>query len=195
MKKVFSFIIILAILGCNGQSELNTVYFDKEFNWTIKLPKEYKKISYSEWTSKVEDGGSAIERNNDVTFENKTKPIFIFKIDSQNYFESTKMQYDTNKDGELKDYLREYNQIQFNTFKSERPDLKIDTLTTNINIDELTFEKHEMNVSYKNSTNTIIKIINYDRIFDEKLFSINVIYNDEKIGSKLIKEIESSKFK
>ena len=196
MNKIYNFFLILIFLGCNGLSEKDTIYFNKDFNWTIKLPKEYKKMSNSEWNSKVEVGGKALEKNNDVKFENQTRPIFIFKINAQNYFESTVMPYNIDKDGKLKDYLAEYNQIQFNTYKSAKPDLKIDTISTTIKIDELIFDKCEMILRpNENTAKTLIKMISYNRIFDNNLFSVNIIYNDEKIGSKIINEMENSKFK
>jgi hypothetical protein len=189
-------VFVLICLGCNGPLEKDTIYFNKDLNWTIKLPKEYKKMSNSEWNSKVEEGGKTLEKNNDVKFENQTSPIFIFKINAQNYFESTVMPYSIDKDGKLKDYLTEYNQIQFNTYKSAKPDLKIDTISTTIKIDELIFDKCEMILRpNENTTKTLIKMISYNRIFDNNLFSVNIIYNDEKIGGKMINEMENSKFK
>ena len=160
MTKFYNFFLFVLFVSCNGQIEEDTIYFNKDFNWTIKLPKEYEKMNNSEWNSKVEEGGKALENNNDVIFENQTSPIFIFKINAQNYFESTKMPYNINKNGELKDYLTEYNQIQFNTFKSAKPGLKIDTISTSIKIDNLIFNKSEMIVSPKeNSTKILLKVI------------------------------------
>lgn len=195
MNKVLIFFIILVMLGCNGQSEKDTIYFDKEFNWEIKLPKEYNKLSNSEWIAKVKTGGEAMKKNNDVEFKNQSKPIFIFKINSQNYFESTKTPYNIEKNGLLKDYLKEYNEIQYNTIITERADLKITAISTNIKIDNLIFEKHAMNFLDYNTNKTVIKVISYDRLFNDKLFTVNIIYNDENIGSKMITEMENSKFK
>lgn len=68
----------------------------------------------------------------------------------------------------------------------------VNTLTSIQQIDNLDFYVLKMNITYQNKI--LLRILLYNRLFDKQMFILNIIYQDEKIGQKMLDAWKNSTF-
>ena len=132
MKRKFYFIIYLTILiqNCIGQTTAEKEIYDKVFNWTIIIPENFENVSSDEWKKMQNKGEDAMEKTYDIEVINQTKTIFVFKSDQLNYFESNYQPFDTLTDGNYLESCKNVNDMLYETFITQMPEIKIDTTRT-----------------------------------------------------------------
>jgi len=57
------------------------MFHNKDFNWSIPIPKGFEKVADSSWAKMQEKGAAAIENTYDTKVDNQAKTIFVFKSD------------------------------------------------------------------------------------------------------------------
>ena len=193
MKKIHVFIFgtLLCFLSCKGQST-DTKFYDKEFKWSIEIPKDFYKVGKEEWSEKQQKGKDAIEKTVGEEIVNQSKTIFIFKADDMNYFEANYQPYDTESDGDYLENYKNVNRTIYQTFKENMPNAKIDTLSSTEKINDLLFYKYEAKIHLPN--NMILDMIMYSRLFDKKEFTVNIMFVDVKKGKQMMDAWKNSTF-
>lgn len=194
MNKIFYLFIsvIIVFQNCNGQTTAEREIYNKDFKWSIKIPENFENVSADEWTKLQNKGAEAIENTYDEKIVNQSKTIFVFKSDLLNYFESNYQPYDVLVDGDYKESCKIVNQVLYETFVSQIPGIKIDTISTVEKIDNLEFRKFKMKIVYPNKM--VFNVIMYSRLFGKREFSVNIMYVDNRKGQLMLEAWKNSKF-
>jgi len=193
IKNIYAFLVIILLLfqNCNGQKP-ETKFYNKDFKWSIQIPKDFTEVSEKEWAEKQQKGENAIEKTIGEEVINEAKTIFVFKTDDMNYFETNYQPYDINIDGDYLENNKNVNNTIYQTFKDNMPNAKIDTLSSTEKIDNLVFYKYETKINFPN--NMILTSIMFSRLFDKKEFTVNIMFVDPKRGKEMINSWQNSKF-
>jgi hypothetical protein len=137
-------------------------------------------------------GAEAIENTFGEEVINQSKTIFVFKNANFNYFESNYQPFDERIDGDYLESCKNVNEIVFDTFKTQMPNAKIDSLSTIEKISGMDFHTFKVDITYPNGMT--LKSLAYSRLFGLKEFSVNIMYVDDKQGKKMISSWMNSKF-
>ncbi len=180
------------VLSCNGQTTPKNEIYNQDFNWTITIPENFKKVSAEEWANMQNKGADAIEKTYDEKITNRAKTIFVFKSDQLNYFESNYQPFDIATDGDYLESCKNVNYMLYETFKTQIPDIKIDSITSIEKIDNLEFQTFQLKVEYPNKMT--MNVLMFSRLFDKKEFSVNIMYVDNKKGQQMLDSWKKSKF-
>jgi hypothetical protein len=194
MNRLKYFLICLTFITqiCNGQTTPKKEIYNKDFNWTITIPENFENVSEDEWAKMQNKGADAIEKTYDEKVINQAKTIFVFKSDQLNYFESNYQPFDIATDGNYLESWKNVNNMLYETFKIQMPDIKIDSATTTERIDNLEFQTFKMRVEYPNKI--ILNILMFCRLFGKKEFSVNIMYVDNNKGQQILDAWRKSKF-
>jgi len=190
--KYLQICLIIIIQSCNGQTTPKKEIYIKDFNWTITIPENFQNVSGEEWTKLQNKGADAIEKTYDEKVINQSKTISVFKSDQLNYFESNYQPFDIAIDGDYLASCKNVNDILYETFKTQMPDLKIDSTSTIEKIDNLEFQTFKMKVEYPNKM--VLNVLMFSRLFDKKEFSVNIMYVDNNKGQQMLESWRKSKF-
>jgi len=194
MKRLHYFIICIAIISqsCKSSSSFETKFYNKDFDWSITIPKNFDTVSAVQWAKMQNKGMDAIEKTYDQKIDNQAKTIFVFTSDKLNYFESNYQPFDTATDGSFMESCKSVSEVLYQTFAAQMPGTKIDTASSIEKIDNMDFQKLTMKVSYPN--NMVLNMDMYTRLFDKKQFSVNIMYVDKAKGELMLDAWKKSTF-
>lgn len=182
---------ILLVQSCQSQKAAEREIFNADFKWSITIPKNFENVSADEWSKLQNKGKIAIEDTYGEEIINNSKIIFVFKSDDLNYFESNYQPFDPS-DGDYLATCENVNLVLYETFKAQMPNAKIEKRTTTEIVDQLEFQKFEMEVEYPNKM--VLHLLMYSRLFDEKEFSVNIMFVDKAKGAEMLDSWKKSKF-
>ena len=194
MNKLKYFLIGLTFIfqSCNGQTTPKKEIYNKDFNWTITIPENFENVSAEEWAKMQNKGADAIEKTYNEEVVNQAKTIFVFKSDQLNYFESNYQPFDTAIDGDYLESCKNVNNMLYETFITQMPDIKIDSTSSIEKIDNLEFQTFKMKIEYPNKMT--MNVLMFSRLFDKKEFTVNIMYVDKKKGEQMLDSWKKSKF-
>ncbi len=191
---ILNFLLILLLLSsCSGQTktEPRTLY-NEDFKWTITIPENFISVSPKEWAKMQNKGLDAVEDTYGMEVINHAKIIFVFKNADFNYLESNYQPFDVQVDGDYLESCKGVNDILFETFKTQMPNAKIDSISSIEMINNLDFQTFKMKIVFPNGL--IMHSMMYSRLFGKKEFAVNIMYIDEKQGKRMIDAWTKSKF-
>jgi hypothetical protein len=192
--KLRYFLLVLVTLGvniCYGQTN-GKEFYSKDFNWHITIPQGFESVSAEEWAKMQNKGADAIEKTIDGKVENNAKIIFVFKSDKFNYFEANYQPFDAATDGDYLTSCRNVDKVVYETFSQQMPGMKIDTATTTENIDGLSFHQYTIKIRLPNDM--VLNMLMFNRLFDKKEFTVNIMYLDKARGQQMLTAWKSSRF-
>ena len=194
MKKTIIILSLLAVVAGSCEQKTAQEFYDENFQWKITIPENFKAVNSKKWEKSRERGLHAIENTygGDIEIEDYTIPIFTFNNGRFNIFEAMYEPFDPEVDGDFFENSQLVNEILYETFITQMPDVLIDTLTTIEKIDNLDFYLFRINITYPNKT--IMNMLMYSRLFDKQSFALNIMYQDEKIGQKMLDAWKNSTF-
>jgi hypothetical protein len=194
MKKIIlinSIIGFLILTSCNTKEEIRVIEND-DFKWTVKIPKNFRELSESEW-NKVEDRGMDVFENvYGEEVENRVTTLFAFKNGKFQTFESNYQIHDLERDGDHTESNHEVNKIMYEALEETMPNVTLDSISSKEIINGLEFNRFEMNIDFPNGIE--MTTVGYNRLFNDKDFTINIVYTKESVGKELIENILNSKF-
>lgn len=193
MNKLKYFLVGVTIIfqSCNGQTTPKKEIYNKDFNWTITIPENFENVSAEEWTKMQNKGADAIEKTYNEEVVNRAKTIFVFKSDQLNYFESNYQPFDPAIDGDYLESCKNVNNMMYENFVTQMPDIKIDSSSTVEKIDNLEFQTFKMKIKYPN--NMVMNVLMFNRLFDKKEFTVNIMYVDDNKGEQMLDSWKISK--
>jgi hypothetical protein len=109
-----------------------------------------------------------------------------------NYFESNYQPFDTVVDGNYLESCKNVSHVLYETFKTQMPNIKIDTTRMVEEIDNLEFQTFKMKVEYPNKM--VLNLFMFSRLFDKREFSVNIMYVDKSKGQQMLDSWTKSKF-
>ncbi|WP_298790102.1 hypothetical protein [uncultured Allomuricauda sp.] len=195
MQKIILNCIILLLLfsSCDSQtkSDVKTLKIE-EFNWTINIPENFEPINQNEWNKTLKKGMDAIENTLEEEVDNQAVTIFSYKNGQFNNFEANWQPFDVEIDGDYLETYSEVNSMIYQTFKTQIPDAKLDSISSIQKVNGLEFQRFDISIDFPNGIK--MKTIGFSRLFDKKEFTMNITSVDEKIGSKMLDAFLNSKF-
>lgn len=188
--------LLLALFACctinaGAQDKNNELYF-KDFKWHVTIPAGFESVPAEVWQKNQQRGKEAVEDTYDAKVVNKAKIIFVFRSDQVNYFESNYQPFDPEVDGSYAESCKGVEEILYTTFKTQMPDVKLDSSTTKETIDGLSFHVFKMSVHYGNGMTLNLNM--FSRLIGKNEFTVNVMYVDKKKGDMMLKAWRESKF-
>ncbi|MBL7840741.1 MAG: hypothetical protein JNJ75_11405 [Cyclobacteriaceae bacterium] len=184
--------LIIFFQSCTGQKAPKQEIHNNDFNWTITIPENFESVSSADWEKMQNKGADAIEKTYEGEVVRQAKNIFIFRSDQLNYFESNYQPFDPDVDGDYLESCKTVKEVLYETFMTQMPGVKIDTVTTVEKIDNLEFQTLTMKVEYPNKM--VLNLLIFSRLFDKREFTVNIMYVDKLKGQKMIDSWRQSKF-
>lgn len=184
--------LIIFFQSCTGQKTPKQEIHNNDFNWTITIPENFESVSSADWEKMQNKGADAIEKTYEGEVVNQAKTIFIFRSDQLNYFESNYQPFDPDVDGDYLESCKTVKEVLYETFMTQMPGVKIDTVTTVEKIDNVEFQTLTMKVEYPNKM--VLNFLMFSRLFDKREFTVNIMYVDKLKGQKMIDSWRQSKF-
>jgi|TARA_B110000977_G_C10997881_1_gene462636 hypothetical protein len=191
--KIICLIIFFGFNSCKSQTESNpkTIH-NKDFNWTITIPEDFSSINETEWNKSLQKGTAAIEKTFGEEIINQATTIFAFVNGQFNNFTANYQPYDIEIDGNYLETYNDVNEISYQTFETQMPKAKLDSISSTQNISGLEFQRFDVKVDFPNGMK--MKSISFSRLFDKKEFTVYIIAVDEKIGKQMLDAFLNSKF-
>jgi hypothetical protein len=194
MKKT-SFCIILAISFFATVSAQDTArnYFFNEIGWSVSLPPGFKVLDATEDKKNNERGLKAMEESNGITADlSKMKTLISASKDPQNYFNATIRTYDVLKEGPYDSTTGVLDNMVYKTISDKIPTAKLDSVTTIVLIDGISFNKFQLIISLRaNFTMHMFILSKYYKGYD---FGITYLYIDETTRGEIESMLNKSKF-
>lgn len=191
---ILSTLFFLSFLpGCTGQPKTKPeTLYNEDFKWTITIPEDFINVSPEEWAKMRDKGLDAVEKTFGEEVVNQSKVIFVFKNADFNYLEANYQLFNAETDGDYLESCKAVKEILFETFKAQMPNTKIDSVTSIEKISNLDFQTFKIKIYFPNGMT--MHSIMYSRLFDDREFSANIMYVDEKQGKRMIEAWTKSTF-
>jgi hypothetical protein len=192
MKNIFFFsIVIFFFNNCTPHAKERYIY-DKQFKWRITIPENFEEVTIDEALELQKQGIDSLGKTIGTKVENHAKNIFDFKSGELNHFLSNYQPFDTLEDGNYLELCKAIDGVVYETFKTQMPGTKIDSITSVEVIDGLEFQSFKLKLIYPNKM--VMNFILYTRLFGKKQFSCNIIYADIEKGNLMFSAWKNSKF-
>lgn len=191
--KILCLFLLIGLQDCNNQEKTNpkTLNFG-EFNWTVTIPENFNPIKESEWNRTKQKGEDAIEKTIGEDISNKAVTLFAYKNGQFNNIEANWQPFDVEIDGEYLETYSEVNKLLYQTFETQMPDAKLDSISSTQKISGLEFLRFDITIDFPNGMK--MKSIGFSRLFDKKEFTMSVTSVDEKNGKIMFDALLNSKF-
>ncbi len=201
MNKILTFLFFFCTLfsAANAQpnaasadtSKSNTFYSQK-FKWRIVLPVGFVRQSNADYKNEHKKGAETIEKASGEKIDDQTVQVCSYKSGPFNYFEANEQPYDAAKDGNHKELNKAVDDVLYNTFAKQMPDLKLDTVTYVEKIGGLDFDCFKLTgrMDESHTLNTFL----YTRLFGSNDLTISIVYLDENKGKELLDSWQHSTF-
>lgn len=191
--KVAFIILIITFISCKSKtsSDSETLIIE-EFNWTVRVPENFEPIDQETWDRTVRRGENAIESTFDQEMENEAETIFTYTNGQFNNFEANWQPFDIEIDGEYLDTYSEVNKMLYQTFETQIPNAKLDSVSSTQEIDGLEFQRFDVTIDLPNGIK--MKSMGFSRLFGKKEFTMNITSVDEKIEKQMLEAFLNSKF-
>ena len=194
MKIFFVAFLMMAVTlqSCQGQTGASQELYNKEFNWSIKIPSGFEAVSKEEWTRLQNKGTDAIEKTYDQKIENEATTLFAFRSDRFNYFESNYQPFDPKKDGDYMESFRNVNSVLYGTFEAQMPKAKLDSSSYQETISGKVFNVFKVIIII--SDKMTLEMLMYSRLFGNKEFTVNIMTADQEKQKVLLAAWRQSTF-
>lgn len=183
-------IVAMGLLGCSPSEK--TEIYDPEFKWSITIPEGFDSVGAEDWEKMQERGTEAVESTVGEEIQNQTTTLFVFNDGPTNYFEANFQPFDESVDGSYDEAWKSVNEILYETFRDQIPGAEIDTASFVEMVDGLEFRGFRCKVNYTSIMN--MNVLMYSRLFDDREFSVNIMYTSEDKGEKMKAAWLASKF-
>jgi hypothetical protein len=180
-------------LICAAQSPAGgqTVY-DKDFKWTISIPKGFERLSDSAEAKMQQKGVAAIEGAYNGKVVNKARVICAFKSDQLHYFEANSQPNEDAKNGGYDQSFKQVSDVLYHTFEVNMPKVRLDSSYSREIVAGKEF--HVFQVAIHITPEVTMHMLMYSRMFGEREFSVNMLYVKEEIGKQLLAAWRKSHF-
>ena len=185
MSRFAVLLLLFPSLFCAGQSpaEGQTIY-DKEFKWTISMPKGFERIPDSAAAKIQQKGATLIEGAYGRKVVNKARTICAFKSDQFHYFEANSQPNDDAKKGAYDESFKQVADIVYHTFEVNMPKVQMDSSYSREMVAGKDF--HVFHVTVHITPQMTLQMLMYSRMFGERELTVNILYVKEEMGKQLL---------
>ncbi|MDR3697075.1 hypothetical protein [Mucilaginibacter sp.] len=202
MTKSIITVILVIIFSplCKGQvtlSQLDTlpknVFYNDEFKWKMIIPDGFIKQSAAAFAAQQKHGTEMVGKGLNTEIDDRAQQICSFKYGQYGYFEVNKHTFSKKMYG---DFLASCYQIENEFYTSLKNQVastfKIDTLHSTKTINGLAFQYFQMEVAGNNKV--LVHMLVYIKLFDNKYFTVLMVYPDDASGDVMLTAWKNSKF-
>ncbi len=194
MKNLFFFLLLSATVSGFGQANSSTLVFN-ELGWTITIPEGFEAVNEAEW-SKIEDKGvKAIEETHGEELINQTTTLFAYRNAQFNVFESNYQPFDENVDGDWVASCKVVNDIVFETFEAQMPNIPIDSTSSVERIAGREFQTFMVKINLPNGIQ--LKSLMFSSFYPnlKKELTVSITSIDDVQLEKMLRAFRMSRFK
>lgn len=193
MRKLSFFIATLLFsLFIRAQDSATTFTFN-EVGWTIKLPHAFKAMSVADNEKVMQRGANAIEEASGIKADLKATKTLLAAVSGYNFLTVTVTHFDPKTDGSYKASNQLVKNAMTKTFQEKLKDAVVDTATTQITIDGVTFDRFRITVILKGLA--VLNSIMLSDLYKGYDFGISYVYVDDKAKAQLDEMLRTSTFK
>ena len=188
-------IIILAslIFQSSYSQEAGTKYTFKQVGWTIILPFDFTVMDSVDDAKMNESGKKSMEDANGITADiSQTKTLISAKKNTYNYFNSTITPFDPQIDGDYEISVKYVKDIVYKTYFDKMTDAKIDSSTTNVTIDGLSFDQFQVTVHVRDKL--LFDMFILSKFYKGYSFGITYLCLDVATKQQIESMLRTSKF-
>lgn len=194
MIRLFIFLLLGIGFSSLGQTS-KTMHNFEEFGWTITIPNGFEAVNEAEW-AKIEDRGvKAIEDTHGEQLINQTTTLFVYRNTQFNVFESNNQPFDENLDGNWIASCKEVNDIVFETFEAQMPNIPLDSASSVETIAGRKFQTFMVKVDLPNGMQ--LKALMFSTLYPnlKKELTVSITSVDDVQLEKMLSAFRNSKFK
>ncbi len=194
MKKLsyIFFVLFMVLQGCKPQATPKQEVYNEDFKWKITIPENFKQLDTAEQERILNKGRHALKQTMGGEVSDESKRIFMFRNDRFNYFESNYQLLEPEESGDYPAHCGTMEDLLYETFKTQMPDMKIDTSKTVETIDGLEFRVLKIRMGIANGF--IYNMWMFSRLFDTRDFTMTISYSDEAKGTQMLNAWRKSTF-
>lgn len=202
MKKPITLVIIAVIFSqlCKGQvtlSQLDTlpknVFYSDEFKWKMTIPDGFIKQSAAAFAAQQKQGAEMVGKGLNTEIDDRAQQICSYKYGRYGYFEVNKHVFSKKMYGDVHASCYQIENELYISLKNQVSSLfKMDTLHSTRIVNGLEFQYFQMEVSANNSV--IAHMLVYIKLFDDKYFTVLMVYPDDASGNVMLTAWKNSKF-
>jgi hypothetical protein len=193
IKRTTSAIILLLATACSHTQTPATKYSFPQVGWTMYLPASFKVLDSAKNAALNENGKKAMEDANNIKADfSGLKTLVSAMKDQTNYFSSTIKAYDPKREGPYATTNQVVKSVLYTTFKQKAPNAKIDTGSSQLAIDGVTFDRFYLLLTLNNKM--VIHMIVLAKFYKGYDFGITYLYTDEESKTELESILKTSKF-
>jgi len=185
--------IVLLSFSSSAQVKKREFKFP-EIGWSISIPNDFRIIDSSIVDSMSRKGLDYIEKTYDTTFNfGSSKTLISITRGKFDFLAAILSPLDTYQIANWNEGKNTMIQAIIETFKSQAPDLKVDTTTSTLNIDGILFSKFQATATYPNKM--ILNVCMLNALCKSFDLSISYRYADNETGKQLNEILTTSKFR
>jgi hypothetical protein len=194
MNKIFLYLFFGVSISGFSQA-LNPTHTYKEFGWTITIPSEFEAVNEAEWATIEDRGVKAIEETHGEQLIDQTTTLFAYRNNQFNVFESNNQPFDENVDGNWVASCKEVNDIVFQTFQAQMPNIPIDSTSSVETIAGRKFQTFMIKASLPNGIQ--LKSLMFSSLFPnlKKELTVSITSVDDVQFEKMLRAFRTSRFK
>ena len=190
---LFSVCLLTCFQFSFAQSETGKSYTFSQIGWSFTLPGGFTPMDSATAEAASQRGTKAIEDANGITADmSKTKTLISATKNSYNYFNVTITPYDVAKDGDFTTVSNGVKGVVYTTFAGQMPDAVIDSSTTIVSIDGLSFDKFRVTVTMQGKA--IFNMFLLSKLYKGFDLGIAYLYVDEDTKQEIEALLSNSKF-
>lgn len=195
MKILFAlaFLSTFALSSCKESVPKEAIQIvNKEIGFKMKLPEGFRKMDAYDTEKTLKLGEKTLEKIYESDLEIDNLQPHIFKKDDNNYFMFNVKDFDAETEGDYSELVTENNYLMYDTYRQVFPTSTIDTLSRKEKVRHIVFDTYQMTINIPPKTKMKAKV--YSSLIKGKDFVLAVVYQNDKIGEEIIKEIKAAKF-
>lgn len=141
-------IFLLLFSSCNRQPKSNAETRQiEEFNWTVNIHEDFEPINQEEQNKALKKGINAIKNTFEEGVNNQAITIFICRDVYFNNFEANWQPYGIEIDGNYTEIYSQVNEMVYQTFKTQMPDAKLDSISFTQKVSRLEFQRFDISIN------------------------------------------------
>lgn len=195
MKYFASILLMLFLQYCIAQKK---EFHSAEFGWTIAIPEGFEIMDRNDWEAKREKGLDLVEKTYNADLDSldileSNKTLLILKQGQFNHLEVSMQFFDPGVDGNFEEANEAVSQILYETFTSQMPGVPIETSESREKIAGKEFLRNDFVLTFPNGMK--YRAYMFTTLIGKKMFSVNVMFVDDKQGKLMLDALKASKFK
>ena len=187
-RNIFIIIAILKFGIINSQSN-NRIIYNEIFKWSFSIPDTFENVGLTETEKNQALGKEMIEKELGQKVVNKSIKIYGFKNGIYNQLIVNYQLTQSTDNYELR--FKEVCEILYESLKTKLPTANITHSFSSEFISNIKFETFDLQIS---ANNIKMNIKSFSTIIDDKILNIQIGYQDNTVGEKLIAAIRESTF-